>query len=226
MARVTLQTIADRLGVSRMTVSNAFSKPDQLSAELRARILSTAEELGYAGPDPAGRALARGSSGSVGILLTDSLEYAFTDEVAAEFVGAIARALSPTGLALTLLSSVSHDGMIPARDVPLDGAVVYSCDVFADGVGWLQRRQVPLVFVDQPPAKGVPSVNVEDRAGARAAAEHLLALGHRRIAAITSNVNGDAGFVADPAEERGGFAYRQRLLGWLDALTRPGSNRR
>ena len=52
--RVTLQTIADLLGVSRMTVSNAFSHPDQLSRELRARILAAADELGYVGPDPAG----------------------------------------------------------------------------------------------------------------------------------------------------------------------------
>src|SRR5262245_26433444 len=45
MARVTLQTIADRLGVSRMTVSNAFSRPDQLSAPLRDRILAEATAL-------------------------------------------------------------------------------------------------------------------------------------------------------------------------------------
>ena len=43
-----MQTLAERLGVSRTTVSNAWSRPDQLSAELRARILDLAEELGYA----------------------------------------------------------------------------------------------------------------------------------------------------------------------------------
>ena len=53
--RVTLQTIADRLGVSRMTVSNVFSRPDQLSDELRLRVLLAAEELGYVGPDPTAR---------------------------------------------------------------------------------------------------------------------------------------------------------------------------
>jgi hypothetical protein len=52
MARVTLQTVADRVGVSRMTVSNAFSRPDQLSAGLRERSLAAAGELGYAGPEP------------------------------------------------------------------------------------------------------------------------------------------------------------------------------
>ncbi|HEY7069277.1 MAG TPA: LacI family DNA-binding transcriptional regulator, partial [Acidimicrobiales bacterium] len=63
MARVTLQTIADRLGVSRMTVSNAFSRPDQLSTELRERVLATARELGYAGPNPVARTLSRGATG-------------------------------------------------------------------------------------------------------------------------------------------------------------------
>src|SRR4029453_14617577 len=128
MGRVTLQTIADRVGVSRMTVSNAFSRPDQLSAELRQKIMTAADELGYAGPDPAARVLARGTTGAVGVLLTDSLGEAFSDEVATTFLGAIADELGPTGLALTLLSSSGPAGMIPARDVPMDGAFVYSCD--------------------------------------------------------------------------------------------------
>ena len=53
------QTIADTLGVSRATVSNAFSRPDQLSADLRALILSTARELNYPGPNPIARSLRR-----------------------------------------------------------------------------------------------------------------------------------------------------------------------
>src|SRR6266699_2715902 len=55
MGRVTLKTIADRVGVSRMTVSNAFSRPDQLSAKLRDRILAVAELLGD-GQDPIAQA--------------------------------------------------------------------------------------------------------------------------------------------------------------------------
>ena len=46
MARVTLKTVAERVGVSPMTVSNAFSRPDQLSAALREKILAAAAELG------------------------------------------------------------------------------------------------------------------------------------------------------------------------------------
>src|SRR3954470_5955973 len=169
MARVTLQTIADTVGVSRMTVSNAFSRPDQLSAELRERILAAADELGYVGPDPAARALARGTSGAVGILLTESVTYAFTDEVATGFLGAIADELAPTGVALTLLATTSSDDVVPARDVPLDGAVVYSCDIASPALAWLMRRDLPLVFIDQARAPGIASVNVDDRLGASAA---------------------------------------------------------
>src|ERR687896_656680 len=48
---VTLATVAKALGVSRTTVSNAYNRPDQLSPELRERVLETARELGYHGPD-------------------------------------------------------------------------------------------------------------------------------------------------------------------------------
>ena len=155
MGKVTLQTIADRVGVSRMTVSNAFSRPDQLSAELRDKIMAAADELGYVGPDPAARALATGSAGTVGVLLTDSLSYAFEDEFAARFLGGIAEELAPTGLALTLLTSSGPAGSVQARDVPMDGALIYSCDETSSALSWLKRRRLPLVLVDQAPSIGV-----------------------------------------------------------------------
>src|SRR4051794_31068702 len=134
-----------------MTVSNAFSKPGQLSAALRQRILAAADELGYVGPDPAARALARGTSGAVRVLLTESLTYAFTDEVATGLLGAIADELAPTGVALTLLSTSQREDLVPARDVAMDGALVYSCENDSPALAWLIRRGLPLVFVDQTP---------------------------------------------------------------------------
>ena len=55
MARITVKTLAEAVGVSPSTVSNAYNRPDQLSAHLRQRILAKADELGYTGPDAAGR---------------------------------------------------------------------------------------------------------------------------------------------------------------------------
>jgi len=218
LAKTTLQTIADLLGVSRMTVSNAFSHPDQLSSELRARILAAADTLGYIGPDPVGRALARGSTGAVGVLLTDSLHEAFTDEIATTFLAAIVEELAPTGLALTLLTASDRDDVVPARDLALDGALVYSCRPESAARDWLIRRRLPLVFVDQDPAPGIPTVNVDDRGGARAAAQHLLDLGHRHIDIVTRSIDGSIGLVTDPLASWQGHPQRERMLGWLDAL--------
>lgn len=218
MGRVTLQTIADQLGVSRMTVSNAFSKPDQLSADLRQRVLDAAMKLGYAGPDPAARVLARGKTGTVGVLLTESLQYAFADEVAASLFAALADELGAAGLALTLFTSSGKRGFAEADQVPMDAAIVYSCEYDLAAVQNLTRRGIPLVFVDQPPAKGVWSVNVDDIGGARLGAEHVIALGHRRIALVLPTPRGPAGLVdrADMSFE--GHADLERTRGWLDAL--------
>lgn len=222
MARVTLQTIADQLGVSRMTVSNAFSRPDQLSDDLREKILATAKDLGYAGPDPAARALARGTTGAVGILLTDSLEDAFTDEVNTRFLGAIVEGLAPTGLALTLIGTNEQPDVVPARDVAIDGALLYSCRVQSAARDWLMDRKLPLVSVDEDPVPGIGSINVDDRGGARAAAQHLVALGHRQVGIVTWRIDGPIGIVDDPLGMARGHPATQRMLGWLEALDDAG----
>lgn len=211
MAKVTLQSVADEVGVSRMTVSNAFSRPDQLSRDLRERILATAEKLGYGGPDPAARALARGRTGSVGILLNGPLSEAFEDEVAAEFVAAVADELTRRGLALTVLTPPLGDGFLPARDVAVDGALVYTCEPGSSGVAWLSRRRLPVVAVDQDLGQDVTTIGVDDRAGARAAARHLIELGHRRIGILT--------LAGQPARNR---PSRDRMAGWTEALAEHG----
>jgi DNA-binding LacI/PurR family transcriptional regulator len=205
-----------------MTVSNAFSRPDQLSADLRAQILAVAEQLGYVGPNPAARALARGTAGNVGLLLSDTLTYALTDHVAIAFLAAIGDELGPTGRALTLLSATAQDTFVAARDVAMDGAFVYSCIPDSEAVNWLLRRELPLVFVDQDPVPGHPSVNIDDRGGARAAAEHLVELGHRRVAIVSSGFGGEFGLLDDPLAAVKAHVERERMRGWHDALGAAG----
>ena len=211
MARVTLKTVAERVGVSPMTVSNAFSRPDQLSAALREKILVTAAELGYVGPDPAARTLARGTTGTVGILFHDSPRQALSDEFSALFLAVIAEELGRGGLALTLLPNAGTADVVPVRDVAMDGAIVYSCSPTEASLEWLRRRRLPLVLVDQAGEESFPSVNVDDRAGARAAAAHLVGLGHRDIAVLTAGPEA----VAEPGDW---FVSQERMRGWRDVL--------
>ena len=210
MAKVTLQDVADKVGVSRMTVSNAFNRPQKLSEALRATILETAAELGYGGPDPSARALARGRSGTVGLLLTDTLGEAFRDPVSTEFLVAVGDALAERSLALTLVPTAGEAAPL-GQDLPMDGAIVYVCDPRVD-LDWLRRRGTPIVTVDQAPTTGVPAVNVDDAGGARAGAQHLLDLGHRRIGVIT--VARDHHGRVRPAG--------QRWNGWHKTLTAAG----
>jgi DNA-binding LacI/PurR family transcriptional regulator len=195
--RVTLQTIADAVGVSRTTVSNAYNHPDQLASSLRERILSTANSLGYSGPDPAARRLRSGRRDAVGLLLTEGLEHAFTDPAAGLLLQGIARTIEKAGLALLL---------VPDRGGVQD-AVVQSLCIFAlpashPNVTAALERRLPLVVVDEPRLIDHAYVGIEDRRGARLAAEHVLALGHRRFALLCG----------------GSSTQRERLNGFRDAI--------
>ena len=154
-------------------------------------------------------------------MLTDTLN-AFTDEVATSLLAAITVELAPTGLALTLLSSTEHGELIPARDVPMDGAFVYSCRTSSTAAEWLKKRKLPLVFIDNATVKGYSSVNIDDRGGARAAAQHLVDLGHRRIAIVNSVLDAPIGAIDTADILSGGNTAATRMLGWLDALRPAG----
>ncbi|WP_234988200.1 LacI family DNA-binding transcriptional regulator [Demequina sp. NBRC 110056] len=222
MGRVTLKTVAEAVGVSRMTVSNAFSKPDQLSPDLRERILETAAELGYLGPDPAARALARGSVGAVGVVLTDSLEGAFLDPVSAAFFGAVADTLAPTGLAVSLIPAARAGDHLAARDLPIDGALVCACDVGQESVEWLRRRGLPLVFVDNEALPGYARVGLDEREGGRLAAQHLIDLGHTDIAIFTIDPSGAPGWVDDPTARLVNTVADERRAGAVEAISAAG----
>ncbi|HLK96058.1 MAG TPA: LacI family DNA-binding transcriptional regulator [Nocardioidaceae bacterium] len=204
MPRVTLQTLADDLGVSRSTVSNAFGRPDQLSAELRERILTRARELRFTGPDPVARGLRRGRVGAVGVLVDQGLSYAFSDPAVVTNLDGLARELHAGGFGLLL-----HAGTGVRADAELVGRAAVDAWVIASlprndpSVQAAQAQSRPMVVLDQPTLPGVPTVGVDDEGGAAAAAEHLLGLGHRRLGVLTAPLQAD-GFqgIADANRQR------------------------
>jgi DNA-binding LacI/PurR family transcriptional regulator len=199
--RVTLLTLARDLGVSRATVSNAYNRPDQLGAELRERILDRARELGFAGPDPVGRALRRQRVGAVGVLMHEPLAYAFADPASVLILDGLASKLGPDGFALTLLAA--GDGKRPdprlVTDAVVDAFVVHSIGAGHPFVSAAAERGLPMVVLDQPLLPGVPRVAIGDADGARAAMAHLLSLGHRRVAVLSLPILADG--VTGPASQ-------------------------
>src|SRR4030095_4917602 len=74
----------------------------------------------------------------------------------------------------------------------VDGFLVYHLPDGHPSIPAVLGRRLPTVIVDGPDLQGVPLVGVDDRGGARQAAEHLLALGHRRIGVLVDRTAGDA----------------------------------
>jgi DNA-binding LacI/PurR family transcriptional regulator len=215
--RVTLKTIAEAVGVSRTTVSNAYNRPDQLAPELRERILGTARRLGYAGPDPAARRLRSGRRDTVGLLLTEGLSYRFTDPASVLLLQGIARAIEDAGLAMLVVPE--HGSGV--QDAVVDAFCLYSMPADHPNVIAAQERGVPLVVVDEPRLPGYAYVGIEDRLGARLAAEHLLELGHRRFAVLSEPTQPDGYSGPLTAEREAGASsvvITERLGGYRDAL--------
>lgn len=196
--RVRLQTIAEDLGVSRATVSNAYNRPDQLSGALRDRILQRAAELGFAGPDPVARGLRRGRVGAVGVLVDQSLSYAFSDPVVVLVLDGLASELQADGYGLLLHAAapVQPDAAL-VRAAAVDGWVVTSIPAGHPAVAAALAQGRPVVVLDQPDLPGVPRVAIDDEGGLRAAVAHLLGLGHRRITVLTPPLRNDG--VTGPA---------------------------
>lgn len=225
--RVTLATIAAELGVSRMTVSNAYNHPERLSPALRRKVLATARRLGYPGPDPLAATLSRGRVGALGLLNDDPLPYAFFDPAAVLLFEGVATVCERERVGLVLVptrfGAPTETDLV--RVALVDGFVAY-CDVADDGrLDVVEERGLPLVIVDGPPRPGAARVGIDDRAAARAAAQHLLELGHRRIsiAALPLSPDGYEG-PADARRQAGARFYcnRERLRGYRDAIEAAG----
>lgn len=176
----TIRDVAQAAGVSQSTVSRALSTPEMVNPATRARVQATARKLGYE-PNRAARGLITGRTGNLGLIVPDlsnpffsaivksvqmaaragdhSVFVADTDEEASAEIELL-RALSKQVDAIILASPRSADEELAAVSI---GA--------------------PLVLINRRVGE-FPSVNFDNADGMRQAVEHLVALGHRRIAYV------------------------------------------
>ena len=231
-SRGTLASLAAELGVSRTTVSNAYNRPEQLSAALRERILATAERLGYPGPDPTARSLRTRRTGSFGVLLTEHLSYAFEDLASVDFLAGMAEASYGSNNSLTLVPvgpDTSVDQVAAAQLVNqcvVDGFVVYS--VAADDPYLLaaKNRRLPMVICDQPADEhSLPFVGIDDYAAIAPAAQSLIDAGHRNIGILSIRLfrrPNDGAVTPDRLDAADLHVQRARVQGALSVLQSAG----
>ena len=223
----TLASLAAELGVSRTTVSNAYNRPDQLSAPLRERVLEAARRLGYPGPDPVARSLRTRRAGAVGLLLTETLSYAFRDPVATGFLEGLALACERAGQGLLLIPvSPEHADVAAVHRAGVDGFVVYSVRDNDPHFLAVLERPVPTVVSDQPSGvEGVDRVGIDDHVAMLGLTRHLTGLGHRKVGVICMRLGEHRNDGLVSAARQTEISYpvqRSRLAGLREGLAEAG----
>jgi LacI family transcriptional regulator len=177
-AAPTITSVAALAGVSRSTVSRAFSNPRVLRPDTVDRVHAAAAELGYV-PNPTAKALSTGRHGLLAMIVPDIANPFFPP-----MIGAAQGRAETAGLAL-LLGNTDED---PAREHTMVTRLTPQTDGFVLAASRMSERQIrslagrrPVVLVNRD-LPGLPRVLVDSADGVRAAVEHLAELGHRRIA--------------------------------------------
>ncbi|MCZ0939043.1 MAG: LacI family DNA-binding transcriptional regulator [Caldilineaceae bacterium] len=218
--RVTLRDVARHAGVSPTAVSFAYNAPHQLSHTTREHILDTAESLGYQ-PHPVARTLATGRTNAIGLLVATSLNWMLHDPLFTHFLGEVGAACDREEKRIVLASmheSWRHDSrqggeaVAPITwlaSIAADGFLMFSINRAHPLAEAVQRSLRPIVLLDSADDLQAPTFNIDDRGGAYAAAQHLLAKGHRQFAIATMTPRRDG--VVIPSIERRVQAFSQAV---------------
>lgn len=182
MTKVTIYSIAEELGVHASTVSRAFSRPELVKADVRQRILETAERLGFQ-PSRTARRLATGSTGALGLLVPD-----ITNPFFPPLVREIQTAAGDDTVILVDAEgdAANEPALIARLRAQVDGIVLVS-PRSADDVLTEAIASTPAVVINRV-IDPLPSVVCDMDDALHTAGEHLLALGHRRVALLTGTV--------------------------------------
>lgn len=180
-----MMDVARRAGVSVSTASLSFSTPDRVSPATREKVLTAAAELNYRGPNPLGRQLRSGRSDIVGVMVGRHLDRSLRDPFGLQVVNAVLTTLTAADFGVLLIpQTTGYDGTKSLLDsAAMDGVIMTWGAAEGDAaVKRAQRRAIPMVLGQGHPIPGYPQVYIDDRSASRRLGEHLVSLGHERIA--------------------------------------------
>ena len=210
--RPRIADVAREAGVSKTAVSFAFNRPSRLAPETAIRIRTVADSLGYR-PDPVARMLTQRATRTLGVLTPQALSVIFSNPFFGAFSEGVALAAEQEGYALDFISPL-HGSLTRAIErAMVDGVVAIGVSAQHAEVEQLRVAGLPLVMVDSSALPDLPTIEVDDEAGAFAAAQHLLSLGHRDILVV--GIESTPGTPPEPDGVGGRRArgYRRALAG-------------
>ncbi len=189
----TLRDVAEAAGVSRATVSRVLNGQTGVNPETRRRVLKAISELSYR-PHPVARGLATKRTRIIGVFVPTTVARLFVDHFFPPLLQGVVQAAAGRGYEV-MLSLFSDEGDLDSyvhsvHNGYMDGAVAVVSALMSDVLlPRLQAEGFPLVTVGRWPSVDAACVDVDNRAGARTATEHLLRIGYRRVGTITGPQN-------------------------------------
>lgn len=222
----TVIDVAREAGVSKSSAARVLAGRGSSSAQTRRRVEEAAAKLGYR-PNALAKAIKSGSSATIGAVIPD---------VATPFFSTVIRGLTDAARSAgfeVIVANTDNDPEIESRTIELlaekrvDGIVI--APAFQDHPTALLsvlNDSIPVVLLDRrPPAlANVPSVSVDNAGASRLATDHLLSLGHRRIAIVTETKEAIDELLVRATNEDVTLwrPATQRLLGYLQAFHAAG----
>lgn len=161
--KLTVKSVAEKLGVSTATVSNAFNRPDQLSKAKRTEILEACKRIGYRGPNRTAQILRKGQSNIIALVLSDSAEYTVSDPVASAFTKGVCTELESEGKHVLLFSG-NAPTLLDIADF-VDGFICYGAPQNTKIIDELKSVTKPVVTADFT-IEGLPSVQISNEQAA------------------------------------------------------------
>lgn len=213
----TIYDVAARAGVAISTVSRVLNNSNDVSEPTRARVTRAIEELQFR-PDRTAKTLAQKQTKSLCVALPS-----FTTPFHNELLKGVRSALKDSDLDLLLCDLGSTSPRKTLLDFlkrgTVDGLVLAGMPVNEDLADELEALHAPVILIGHS-WPTFDSFQWDDRLGARLAVEHLLGLGHRRIAFITTSA-------VSPLQQQRHVGYREALeaggIPFDEALVRSGS---
>ncbi|MEN0087040.1 MAG: substrate-binding domain-containing protein [Pseudomonadota bacterium] len=235
---VNLKTLSSHLGLSQATVSRGLNGFPEVREETRRRIFEAADELGYR-PNPNAQKLATGRANSIGFIFRGA-ENLFVDPHFSEFLAGISSRLARSEVDLTFAAAEPEDEIATyerfARTRRVDVLILSGPSVKDPRLSVLSKLKMPFVVHGRTDAvaSGHDFFDIDNEGAFVRATEHLLELGHQRIACVNGEVRlnyandrqkgyekamAQAGLSLDPLltssgpmTEEEGFAAARRML--------------
>ncbi|PCI54263.1 MAG: LacI family transcriptional regulator [Alphaproteobacteria bacterium] len=179
--RPTINQVAKEVGVSKATVSRAFSRADMLSKETVERVLKVAREIGYV-PNQAARALSTGQHGNIGLIVPD---------IANPFIPPLISTVQSQSEEADYCVFLGNSDELPEREDRLakrfsgqvEGLILVSSRLSDDRIRHY-AAELPVILVNRD-LEGIPRILIDSAVGVTEAMAHLASLGHKHIVYVS-----------------------------------------